>query len=198
MRYQGGTAAGGWCTERTACGAEPARARAVALAAALVAGMVAACGERASSDARQRRAAAIDTRRTSAADTSTVTAKPACPATGAWQLCSVIERLDRAGLAPRQQPGRVIEAPLALPGVAILVGRSELRVFLHADRAAREREQAKLDPTKYAAASEALSMNAEPTLIASENLLAILRSRSDHQRERVSDALTAGPPQRAR
>jgi hypothetical protein len=41
-------------------------------------------------------------------------------------------------------------------------------------------------------------MRAEPTLIASENLLAILRSRSDHQRERVSDALTAGPPQRSR
>jgi hypothetical protein len=200
MRYQGGTAAGGWCTERTACGVEPARARAVALAAAgaLVAGMVTACGEKASSDSVQRRAAAIDTRGTSAAGTSSVTAKPACPATGAWQLCSVIERLDRAGLAPRQEPGRVLEAPLARPGVAILVGRSELRIFFYADRAARERDQAKLDPTKYTAASEALSMNAQPTLIASENLLAILRSRSDHQRERVSDALTAGPPQRAR
>jgi hypothetical protein len=198
MRYPGGTAAGGWCTERTACGVEPARARAVAVAAALVAGMVTACGEKASSDPLQRRAAAIDTRGTSAAGTSSVTAKPACPATGAWQLCSVIERLDRAGLAPRPEPGRVLEAPLARPGIAILVGRSELRIFLYADRAARERDQAKLDPTKYAAASEALSMNAEPTLIASENLLAILRSRSDHQRERVSDALTAGPPQRAR
>jgi hypothetical protein len=27
------------------------------------------------------------------------------------------------------------------------------------------------------------------------NLLAVLRSRNDHQRERVSDALSAGPPQ---
>jgi hypothetical protein len=200
MRYRGSTAAGGWCTERTASGMAADRIRAVALAAAgaLVAGMVAACGDRASGDSVRRRAAAIDTRGANTAGTSTVAAKPACPATGAWQLCSVIERLDRAGLAPRQEPGRVLEAPLARPGVAILVGRSELRIFLYADRAARERDQAKLDPTKYAAASEALSMNAEPTLIASENLLAILRSRSDHQRERVSDALTAGPPQRAR
>jgi hypothetical protein len=32
-------------------------------------------------------------------------------------------------------------------------------------------------------------------LIRNANLLAILHSRNDHQRERVSDALTAGPPQ---
>jgi hypothetical protein len=89
----------------------------------------------------------------------------------------------------------VLEPPLASPGVAILLGQSELRVFVYADRAARERDQEKLDASKYISASEPLSMQREPTLITSENLLAILRSRSDHQRERVSDALTAGPPQ---
>jgi hypothetical protein len=124
-------------------------------------------------------------------------AKPICPATGVWQMCSVIERLDRAGLAPRREEGLVREPPLSAPGVAIMLGRSELRVFVYTDRAARERDQARLDRKKYVAASDPLSMEAEPTLIASENLLAILRSRSDHQRERVSDALTAGPPQRS-
>jgi hypothetical protein len=124
--------------------------------------------------------------------------KPICPATGRWQICSVVERLERAGLAPRQDSGRVNEAPLSTPGIAIQLGRSELRIFVYVDRAARERDQAKLDATKYVSANEPLSMQAEPTLIASENLLAILRSRSDHQRERVSDALTAGPPQSPR
>jgi 3-methyladenine DNA glycosylase Mpg len=38
-------------------------------------------------------------------------------------------------------------------------------------------------------------MRREATLIRSANLLAILRSLNDRQRERVADALTAGPPQ---
>jgi hypothetical protein len=185
MRYHAGAAVAGWCTERTAW-------RVAAVAA--VAAIVSACGGDSRDERRPTRTRAIETRAVGA--TGAAAAKPVCPATGAWQLCSVVERLDRAGLAPRQKPGRVLEAPLSSSGVAILLGQSELRVFLYADRAARERDQAKLDVTKYVAASQPLSMQAEPTLIASENLLAILRSRSDHQRERVSDALTAGPPQR--
>jgi hypothetical protein len=89
----------------------------------------------------------------------------------------------------------VTETPLSTPGVAIQLGRSELRIFIYASRIERERDQQKLDTAKYVQASQPLSMQAEPTLISSENLLAILRSRNDHQRERVSDALTAGPPQ---
>lgn len=187
MRYHAGAAAAGWCTERTAW-------RLTAVGA--VAAIVSACGGDSRDERRPPRARIIDTRAVGATGAASAAAKPVCPATGAWQLCSVVERLDRAGLAPRQKPGRILEAPLSSSGVAILLGQSELRVFLYADRAARERDQAKLDVTKYVAASQPLSMQAEPTLIASENLLAILRSRSDHQRERVSDALTAGPPQR--
>jgi hypothetical protein len=193
MRYQAGTAVAGWCTERTAWAAGRTRRRAVALA--IGAAVSSACGGNASDEGAQPQAAVIDTRAVDVTGAARVSAKPVCPATGAWQMCSVVERLDRAGLAPRQERGRVLEAPLSSPGVAILLGKSELRIFLYADRAARERDQAKLDPTKYVAASQPLSMQAEPTLIASENLLAILWSRSDHQRERVSDALTAGPPQ---
>jgi hypothetical protein len=192
MRYRVGTAAAGWCTERTAW--EVATIAAVAAVSA----MGAACGGNSGVVRGRPPAAVIDTRAVGAHAAPPASPKPACPATGAWQLCSVVERLDRAGLAPRPKPGRIVEAPLAAPGVAMLLGNSELRIFLYADRAARERDQAKLDATKYVAASQPLSMQAEPTLIASENLLAILRSRSDHQRERVSDALTAGPPQTPR
>jgi hypothetical protein len=202
MRYQAGSAIGASCTERTAWRAPRIRERghALLILLAAAASMGSACsagGEQAergtAADASARNAGAAGSTGAAAA----TTAKPACPATGAWQLCSVVERLDRAGLAPRQQPGRALEPPLASPGVAILLGRSELRVFVYADRAARERDQAKLDSSRYVSASEPLSMQIEPTLITSENLLAILRSRSDHQRERVSDALTAGPPQSA-
>jgi hypothetical protein len=193
MRHQVGTALAGWCTECTAW-----RRGALAVLVAVLVATGAACRDDRSGEQAALQAAGSDGRASRTIASTSATAKPVCPPTGAWQMCSVIDRLERAGLAPRQQPGRVVEAPLGSPGVAILLGRSELRIFLYADRATREREQAKLDNAKYVAADEPLSMQVEPTLIASENLLAILRSRSDHQRERVSDALTAGPPQKPR
>lgn len=203
MRYQAGTAPAGSCTERTVWALSRIRDRGHSLlfVVAAVAGTSSACGggNEAERDQLRTTAGGADARVAAAESASAARArqKPICPATGTWQLCSVVERLERAGLAPRQEPGRVLEPPLSSPGVAILLGRSELRIFVYADRAARERDQAKLDSSKYLSASDPLSMQAEPTLITSENLLAILRSRSDHQRERVSDALTAGPPQRA-
>jgi hypothetical protein len=186
MRYGARSAIGSRCTEHTAW-------RAAAIAAVAV---IAACRGNAAEERGQSQASAVDTRGTRAGDAASASAKPLCPPTGAWQLCSVVERLDRAGLAPQQQPGRVVEPPLSPAGVAMRLGKSELRIFLYADRATREREQSRLDATKYVSASQPLSMRVEPTLIVSENLLAILRSRSDQQRERVSDALTAGPPQK--
>lgn len=201
MQYQSGAAIGRWCTERTASRSCRARWRGRALLPAIAA-LVAtgtACRESDRAEGVQSQAPVVGDARIAGTAESTAaaraTAKPICPATGAWQVCSVVERLERAGLAPQRQSGDVLEAPLSSRGVAIVLGRSELRIFVYTDRAAREHDQAKLDTSKYASASEPLSMRAEPTLITSENLLAILRSRNDHQRERVSDAITAGPPQ---
>ena len=70
-------------------------------------------------------------------------------------------------------------------------------MYVFADVATREREEARLDREKYVLPSTALGMRPLPTLIASSNLLAILHSRNEHLRERVADALTAGPPQPA-
>src|SRR5689334_1256463 len=39
-----------------------------------------------------------------------------CPSTGGWGPCTVLERLDRAGLAPRVAPDMVGEAPLQQSG----------------------------------------------------------------------------------
>ncbi len=197
MQHQAGAALGRRCTECTVWhGRYPFKRRtALALAIGIATAMTTGCGDDdragpAVADDAQRGAQVGDARAPSA------DVKPICPATGQWQLCSILERLERAGLAPRQDSGRVTEAPLSSPGVAIQLGRSELRIFVYADRASRERDQTRLDTAKYVSASEALSMRVEPTLIATENVLAILRSRNDHQRERVSDALTAGPPQK--
>lgn len=118
-----------------------------------------------------------------------------CPADGRWAECSILERLDRAGLAPRRDSGLVHEAPLSQSGFRVRVGSADLDLYLYSDSATRAQDEAKLDRKKYIAYDAPQTMLAEPTLIHSANLLAILHSRRDQQRERVSDAITAGPPQ---
>jgi len=76
-----------------------------------------------------------------------------------------------------------------------MVGRSSLAVYLFTDTVARARAARSLDSTKFIAPSAALSMRGEATAIQNDNLLALLFSRNDLQRERVSDALMAGAPQ---
>ena len=87
------------------------------------------------------------------------------------------------------------EPPLTPRGILLHVGASELELYIYPDVKSREREEATLERTKYVDYAAPLSMRPQPTLIHSENLIAILHSRNDHQRERVSDAITAGPPQ---
>lgn len=134
---------------------------------------------------------------TSAAAAAPVAAVAGCPATGLWAECSVMNRLDRAGLAPHVDSG-------ASPSDKDLVGRpllinvgltAELEVFLYADSIARIADERKLDRTQLVGATAMQTMRRERTLIESANLLGLLTSINSHQRERVSDALTAGPPQ---
>ena len=126
--------------------------------------------------------------------------KPSCPANGQWSECAVFDRLDHAGLAPRRDTsaGAVELAPLTQRGTRLLVGNAELDVFIYSDSAGRAQDESRLDRSKYIEASAEPTLRGEATLIRNVNLLAVLRSRNDHQRERVSDALSAGPPQAPR
>jgi hypothetical protein len=108
----------------------------------------------------------------------------------------VIERLERAGLAPREDSAASTrEEPLTATGFLVRVGNADLEVYVYPSASARTRDIGRVDTTRYLGYTEAVSMQQLPTLIQSANLVAILHSRSDHQRERVGDALTAGPPQ---
>ena len=131
---------------------------------------------------------------------ATRTGKEKCAANGQWSECAVFDRLDHAGRAPRRDSSAgVIElAPLAQRGTRLLVGNAELDVFIYPDAGRRAQEEARLDRSKYIEATAEPTLRGEATLIRNENLLAVLRSRTDHPRERVSDALSAGPPQAPR
>jgi hypothetical protein len=121
-----------------------------------------------------------------------------CPATGLWAACSVLERLDRAGLAPRRDTGSVAEPPLRATGLRLRVGAGQLELYVYRDAAARARDGRLLDRARYVAADAPVPIQVLPTLIINANLIAILHSRNDHLRERVADAIAAGPPQPSR
>lgn len=118
-----------------------------------------------------------------------------CSYTGRWDPCTITERLDRAGLAPQPISDTPTHPVLGTPAAAWRLGNAHLLVFIYPDEGARVDAQKKLNPGQFLTPDEEVGMNALPTLIANENLLAVLDSRSEHQRERVADAITAGPPQ---
>ena len=124
-------------------------------------------------------------------------AKPACPATGLWSRCALVERLERSGLVPIVDSTPVTEPPLAAEGILVRVGRGELEVYLYPDASARERDAAKLDRTRYVEYNAPVTMEQQATLIMAGNAIAVLHSRNDQLRERVGDAITAGAPAKA-
>jgi hypothetical protein len=121
--------------------------------------------------------------------------KSACPGTGHWSPCTVVTRLEAAGVAPQKTTSLRDLPPLGATPALYTVGKSGLAIYLFADSASRSRAARTLDTTRFISAAKELTMRGETTAIQNDNLLALLFSRSEQQRERVSDALTAGPPQ---
>lgn len=121
--------------------------------------------------------------------------KPACPGTGHWSACAVLKRLEAAGVAPQTVASLPDLPALGETPMLYTVGRSGLAIYLFADSAARAHAARALDTARYIGPAKDLTMRGETTTIQNDNLIALLFSRSEQQRERVSDALTAGPPQ---
>lgn len=157
-----------------------------------LAGVSLACGPDAAREADRRDSAEPVT--TSMAGATTAS-RPACPPTGQWTQCAILQRLDRAGLAPRLDSAATpTEPPLTATGFLVHLSRAAAEVYLYADDRARKRDEGKLERARYLEYAEPVSMQTLSTLISSSNAIVILNSRNDHQRERVGDAITAGPP----
>ena len=136
--------------------------------------------------------------------TAAVPGDSACPQNGLWAQCSVLYRLERAGLAPRlDSTGKVEEKSIgrgagegAATSFVVNIGlRARLEVFLYGDSAARIADETHLDRKQFVNGTQEQTILRERTLVENANLVGLLTSINAHQRERVSDALTAGPPQ---
>jgi hypothetical protein len=170
----------------------PGGGRAVLAFAALT--VATACGRSERASARDSSAAAASSVSSAVTAAAPEGARPPCERTGHWIPCQVRERLQRAGLVLRDTTIDGLPKTGVAPAVFRL-GRGGIAIYLFADSAARRRAAAALDTVKFVPTSKPLTMLTEATLIENDNLLALLFSRNDQQRERVSDALLAGPPQ---
>jgi hypothetical protein len=72
---------------------------------------------------------------------------------------------------------------------------SSLEVYLYPDSTARVADAKKLDRTQLAAPGVPQTIKRERLVIENSNLIGLFSSLNEHQRERVGDALLAGPPQ---
>jgi len=122
---------------------------------------------------------------------------PSCPGTGHWEPCTVFDRLERAGLAPRK--GDSLRVPfLKVSGQTWRLGAATIHVFRYRDSVARHSDFVRLDSLHARPAGDTLTTwPGTPTVLVNDNLLAILLSDNEEQVERVSLALTAGPPPKA-
>ena len=122
---------------------------------------------------------------------------PTCPATGHWEPCTVFDRLERAGLAP--QRGDTVRLPfLKVAGQTWRLGVATLHVFRYRSESERIADFVALDSARVRPPDDTVTTwPGTPTLLVNDNLLAVLLSDNEEQVERVSLALTAGPPPKA-
>lgn len=120
---------------------------------------------------------------------------PACPRTGSWSACQVRSSLERAGLVARDTALSNDLPSLVVAPISYRLGSASLAVYLFADSGTRARAAGGLDTVRFVASSRPLTMRSVATLIENGNLLALYYGKNEHQRERVSNALTAGAPQ---
>jgi hypothetical protein len=109
----------------------------------------------------------------------------------------VFDRLERAGLAP--QRGDTIRVPfIRSAGQTWRLGRATIHVFRYRDSVARHADFVALDSLRARPRNDTVTTwPGTPTVLVNDNLLAILLSDNAEQVERVSLALTAGPPPKA-
>jgi hypothetical protein len=119
-----------------------------------------------------------------------------CPATGQWLQCSVLKRLERAGLSVHADSlTEIRDAPLSIAGKRLPIAGGEIEIFLYADSGSRVRDAAKLDPRQFIPPSREPSILRQRTIVTNENLLVLMNVANETNRERIATNLLAGPPQ---
>jgi hypothetical protein len=115
---------------------------------------------------------------------------------GAWQECSVKERLGRAGLVIDSATGVVRHDFLRVPGIVLRTFRAEVQLFLYSSEMERRKDTELLDSVEVAPKGRRVVWPQPAVLVTSGNLAAIVLSYNERLVERIALALGAGLPAR--
>jgi hypothetical protein len=126
---------------------------------------------------------------------STAVRVAALPATGLWSKEHVLERLVRAGVAPRE----IADAPagpvwMRAPVVVFAAGGGEVHVWIYADSMARKAVTAGLDAATGTPTGTVSPFAAPMVFVTQNNMAAVVTGGSETNQERVALALQAGLP----
>jgi hypothetical protein len=131
---------------------------------------------------------------------SAATPADGCLKEGLWQWCSVLDRLERAGvvLTARDSvpPNDLLHGQRRVYTVG--AGEDELHLFLYPSDAARLEDVAAIDSATVSPKGDRRSYRVRPLLVTSNNLAALVFTMNERTSERLSLALSAGLPQPAR
>ncbi|HEX5830063.1 MAG TPA: hypothetical protein VFY16_03710 [Gemmatimonadaceae bacterium] len=158
------------------------------------AALLAACAGDTRAPAPGDTATAISTAVAPAAESAPAPADTSCPMFGAWRECSVVKRLESAGLAPERLAGAAVQPAMSVAGTAYRLGGAEIQIFLFADSAIATRDASRFQPGSAAQPVSDVTYTLPPVVLTSGNLTAVVFARTERQLERVQLALTAGLP----
>jgi len=109
----------------------------------------------------------------------------------------VEKRLTDAGFVPIRK-GVAPTGVFDVPGTTYTLGAAELNVYLFPSAKEREAAIGAIDTVTVVRGAGASPWSSAPTLITSNNLVAVLLSDNGRLIERVQNAITAGLPRAAR
>lgn len=117
------------------------------------------------------------------------------PATGLWSEEHLLDRLVRAGVAPRRaEAGATRAAWMKQAPVVLHAGGGEVHAWIYPDSAARRAVTDALDPATAAPAGQTAPFAAPMRFIVQNNLAAVITGGTETNQERVALALQAGLP----
>jgi hypothetical protein len=157
---------------------------------ALLLATLAGCG---GEQAAEQRQAAERSAMADAANTARRAA--ATPSTGLWTEEHLLDRLVRAGVAPRKAPEPRALAPwMTKEPLVILAGGGEVFAWIFADSAARRAVTDALDPATGTPRGQTVPFPPPMRFITQNNLAAVISGGTETNHERIALALQAGLP----
>lgn len=121
--------------------------------------------------------------------------QPGCEHTGQWSECTLERRLKQQGFVVRRLKEEVSRAGFTAKPAVYMLGSSRLEAFFYKSEAELAKEVQQLDTVAVAPKGTTTPWPSTPVFIRSANLAAVFLGQNPRQVERLTLAITAGPPQ---